>query len=139
MDQLIDRSVAPLGSSSSPKALRIASWVVRVAAALMFVMAGSAKLRGAPEMVGLFTAIGIGQWFRYLTGTLEVAGALLLVVPRLAGVGAVLLACVMLGALATHLFVIGGNPALPITLLAAVVFVAWTERDRLAALVRAGR
>jgi uncharacterized membrane protein len=32
-------------------------------------------------MVGLFDAIGIGQWFRYLTGGLEVLGAVALLVP----------------------------------------------------------
>lgn len=34
------------------------------------------KLAGAPAMVGLFDTIGIGQWFRYLTGSLEVSGRL---------------------------------------------------------------
>ncbi len=45
-------------------------------------MVGFTKLAGNEQMVALFEAIGVGQWFRYLTGSLEVAGAILLVIPR---------------------------------------------------------
>src|SRR5690349_854155 len=48
--------------------LTIALWVVQLGLALMFFMAGGKKLAGDPMMVGLFDTIGIGQWFRYLTG-----------------------------------------------------------------------
>ena len=37
---------------------------------------------GKPEMVALFTAVGFGQWFRYVTGILELTGAVLIMVPR---------------------------------------------------------
>jgi len=47
---------------------------------------------GNPQLVGLFEAIGLGQWLRYLTGTLEVAGAILLLIPRMSGLGALMLA-----------------------------------------------
>ena len=53
----------------------IALWLVQIALAGMFLLAGGSKLLGAPEMVGLFDAIGIGQWFRYLTGFIEVGSA----------------------------------------------------------------
>jgi uncharacterized membrane protein YphA (DoxX/SURF4 family) len=103
--------------------------VLQVAAAAMLGMAGFAKLSGAPEMIALFDAVGVGQWFRYVTGTLEVLGAALLLVPALAGVGALVLAPVMLGAVLTHLFVIGGSPVIPLVLLAVVGFVAFARRD----------
>jgi hypothetical protein len=48
----------------------------------MFLMVGFFKLSGDPRLVGLFDAIGFGQWFRYVTGSLEVLGALLLLIPR---------------------------------------------------------
>ena len=48
-------------------------WVLQIAAAGMFLMVGFLKLSGNPQLVGLFEAIGLGQWFRYLTGSLEVA------------------------------------------------------------------
>ena len=50
----------------------VALWLTQIALAAMFVFAGGLKLTGAPDMVGLFDAIGIGQWFRYVTGSIEV-------------------------------------------------------------------
>jgi uncharacterized membrane protein YphA (DoxX/SURF4 family) len=112
------------------KAGNVALWVLQVAAAAMLGMAGFAKLTGAPEMVGLFDAIGVGQWFRYVTGILEVGGAILLLVPALAGAGALLLAGVMLGAVLTHLFVIGGSPVVPLVLMIVLAVIAYGRRER---------
>ena len=44
--------------------------------ALAFIGAGSTKLAGAAAMVDLFDKVGLGQWFRYFTGVLEVAAPL---------------------------------------------------------------
>jgi putative oxidoreductase len=133
MNEVVGSRLGALPKGGAGKALNVVSWVVQILAALMFLMAGSNKLRGAPEMVGLFETIGIGQWFRYLTGGLEVIGAVLLLVPWLSAYGAALLVPVMIGAVATHLFVIGGNPTMALVLLAAVLFVAWVRRGTLAA------
>ena len=42
--------------------------------------------------------IGIGQWFRYLVGVLEIAGAVGVLIPRLSGLAALGLMCLMAGA-----------------------------------------
>jgi len=118
------------GNYEASKAKNITLWVVQILLAGMFIMAGGSKLGGAEQMVQLYNAIGIGQWFRYVTGFIEVGSALLLFSPKLAGVGAALLASTMVGAIITHLFVIGGNPAMPIALLAGTGFVAWGRKDR---------
>jgi putative oxidoreductase len=110
-------------------------WTLQIAVAGMLLMAGFSKLSGAEQMVGLFDAIGAGQWFRYVTGGLEVLGAGLLVVPAVAGLGATVLATVMAGAVLTHLFVIGGSPLMPIVLLAVLGVVAYARRDRTAGLL----
>jgi putative oxidoreductase len=125
---------APRGSDRG-KVWNVALWVLQVAAAGMFFMAGFSKLTGAEPMVGLFEAVGIGQWFRYLTGGLEVIGAVLLLLPTLAGLGALVLAAVMLGAIATHLFVVGGSPLMPLVLLAVLGVIAFARRDRTARLL----
>jgi uncharacterized membrane protein YphA (DoxX/SURF4 family) len=125
-----------LPSAPSGKALTIALWVVQVGLAAMFFMAGGNKLAGNPMMVGLFDAIGIGQWFRYLTGALEVAGAALLLVPRAAGLGAALLVPVMLGAILTHLTVLHSSPLTPVLLLVGLAFVVWGRRAQIAAFAR---
>ncbi len=125
------RPIYSSGATSGPsRAGTAALWVVSVAAAGMFLMSGGAKLSGGPQMVGLFDAIGIGQWFRYLTGAIEVTGALALFVPSVAAFGAAALAGTMVGAIATHLFIVGGSVAIPVVLLAATSFIAWTRWSR---------
>jgi uncharacterized membrane protein YphA (DoxX/SURF4 family) len=119
-----------LSSSSTGKIMNVVLWILQIAAAGMFLMVGFLKLSGSPQLVGLFEAIGLGQWFRYLTGTLEVAGAILLLIPRTSGLGALMLAGVMAGAVMTHLFVVGGSPLMAIILLAVTTVVAWGRRQR---------
>jgi putative oxidoreductase len=103
----------------------ITLWTVTVVAAGMFALAGTLKLIGVPMEVDLFRAIGLGAWFRYVTGALEVAGAIGLLVPAVAAGAALLLAGVMIGAILTHLFIIGTSPLVPILLLAATLAIAW--------------
>lgn len=110
---------------------RIALWVLQVGLAALFLFSGASKLAGAPAMVALFDAIGIGQWFRAVTGLIEVVSALALLVPALAPFGALLLASTMAGAIVTHLFIVGGSPVLPGVLLLALLVVVWTRRHQL--------
>jgi len=59
----------------------MALWVVQIALAGMFLLAGGSKLLGAPAMVALFNTIGMGQWFRYpFAGTLWGIGAILVAI-----------------------------------------------------------
>src|SRR3954451_20057628 len=116
------------GTAPRSRSANVLLWIGQVVAAGMFLMAGGAKLAGAAPMVAMFATIGIGQWFRYLTGTIEVVSAVLLLIPSLAFFGAAALASTMVGAIFTHLFIIGGNPAVPIVLLATTAAVAWVRR-----------
>ena len=111
------------------RAWPIATWVIRGLLAVAFAAAGLAKLAGADPMVQVFDQIGIGQWFRYVTGLVEVTGAVLIVTPAFGLLGALVLGCTMVGAVLTHLVLIGGSPvpALVLGLLAAVV--AYRLRD----------
>lgn len=113
----------------------IALWGLQVGLATLFLLGGGSKLAGAPAMVALFEAIGIGQWFRYVTGLIEVVSAVGLLVPALAPFGALLLASTMVGAIATHLFIVGGSPALPGVLLLALSVVVWARREQLSAVL----
>jgi putative oxidoreductase len=119
-----------LESGSTGKIMNVGLWILQIGAAGMFLMVGFFKVTGDPQMVGLFDAIGLGQWFRYVTGSLEVLGGVLLLIPRLSGLGALLLMGVMIGAVPTHLFVVGGSPLLAITLLIVTGIVAWGRRQR---------
>jgi putative oxidoreductase len=117
-------------SNSTAKIINVVLWVLQIGAAGMFLMVGFLKLKGDPQLVGVFKAIGLGQWFRYLTGTLEVAGAILLLIPRTSGLGALLLVAVMVGAVVTHVFIVGGSPLMAIILLVVTSIVAWGRRHR---------
>ena len=104
-------------------------WALQIVSAIVFLMAGGSKLAGVPMMVQMFGVIGIGQWFRYVTGTIEVVSAVLLLIPSVAAYGAAALAVTMIGAIVTHLFIVGGSPLMPIVLLASTVTIVWARRS----------
>ena len=116
-------------SSTARRAGIALVWALQVGSAAMFLFAGGLKLAGVPLMVHEFGIIGLGQWFRYFTGGLEIISAVLLLVPSVAFFGALALAATMVGAIFTHLFIIGGSPAVPIVLLASTAAIAWARRD----------
>jgi putative oxidoreductase len=123
----------PVAPAASPgRVARVALWLVQAAVAGMFLFAGGLKLAGAPAMVALFDAIGVGQWFRDVTGSIEVVSGLALLVPSLAPFGALLLAPTMVCAIATHLFIVGGSPMPATVLLAGSLAIAWARRGQLA-------
>jgi putative oxidoreductase len=113
----------------SSKRRTVGLWILRVLLAAAFLAAGSAKLAGVQTMVDVFEKVGLGQWFRFVTGVLEVSGAILLLIPRLTFYGAALLLLVSVGAVTAHLTVLGGNPAPALILLVLTAVTAWLTRD----------
>src|ERR1700724_2757400 len=98
-------------STVSGKGRVVTLWILSGLVALTFLAAGGGKLAGTAVMVEMFDKVGLGQWFRYFTALLEVAGAIGLLMPRYAFYGAVLLAIVMGGAIIAHVAGLGGSPA----------------------------
>src|SRR5262249_60535791 len=93
-----DNSVVALPEESQPsKALNVTLWVLQALAAAAFLMAGGTKLAGAEMHVAMFEKIGLGQWLRYFTGSVEVICAVLLLLPKTAGIGAALLGAYVTG------------------------------------------
>src|SRR5258708_4264006 len=115
-------------ATGQKKGKMITLWLLRVVVGLAFLAAGGSKLAGAPAMVAMFAKIGFGQWFRILTGLLEVAGAIGLFVPRFAVYAASMLAVVMVGAIGFHLTRLGGNPVPPIVLLLLAILIVWLSK-----------
>ncbi len=113
------------------RAALIALWLMQVALAAMFLMAGGSKLAGAPAMVSLFDAVGVGQWFRYVTGVVEVVSGIALLVPAAAVFGAILLIPTMIGAIITNLLIVHVSPGMPLVLLLGAATVAWVRRRQL--------
>ncbi len=119
---------------STPRVRTAAAWGLQILLAAAFLAAGVSKIMGVPAMVALFDGIGVGQWFRYVMGLVEVGGALLLLIPGLAAAGAALLAATMAGAVLTHLFVVGGSAVPALVLLVLNLVVLTLRRDQAAAL-----
>ena len=115
---------------------RIGAWALQGLVAAAFLAAGSAKLAGVPFMVDLFQQIGLGQWFRVVTGAVEVTGAVALLIPGLASIGALWLGGTMVGAVATHLFVLHTSPVPAIVLGLLNAVVVYLRRDELVALLQ---
>lgn len=117
---------APQGRS---RGLNIALWVLQVVTAVAFVMSAFAKFSGSPQAVGVFQAMGSGDWLVYLVGALELVGAIGLLIPRLCGLAATAFVALMVGALVTHAVV--GGPALPAAVLLILsAILAWALRHR---------
>ncbi len=121
------------------RALTVGLWIVQGVLAFQFAGAGVMKLMGAPEMVTLFADIGAGQGLRYVVGALEVAGAVGLLVPRLAGLAALGLVGLMLGATFTNIVVIDASPVLPLVLAVAAAVVVRARWSQIVALLRSRR
>ena len=114
--------------AATGRPLDLLLWCVQAFLALVFVGASWAKLMGQPEMVALFTAVGLGQWLRYVTGILELTGAVLIMLPQTRRMGAALLATVMLGALTAHLFILHVSLTTPGILFLLSGLVVWGRR-----------
>jgi len=116
----------PLVASGKGRLLTL--WILSALVALTFVGAGAAKLAGAAVMVDLFAKVGLGQWFRYVTGLLEVAAGIGLLISRYAFYAAALLAMVMVGAFIAHVTVLGSSPAAPIVLFVLTGIIAYLRK-----------
>jgi uncharacterized membrane protein YphA (DoxX/SURF4 family) len=114
--------------AGSGKGRLITLWILSGLVALAFMAAGASKLAGAAAMVEVFTKVGLGQWFRYFTGILEVAAGIGLLIPRYAFYAAVLLAIVMVGAIIAHVTALGSSPAVPVVLFVFTGLIAYLRK-----------
>jgi len=87
--------------------LLVASWICRIAAAVILLQTLYFKFTGAEESVYIFTQVGLEPWGRYASGVAELFAAVLLLVPRTAWLGAFIAAGVMVGAIGSHLTKLG--------------------------------
>jgi putative oxidoreductase len=108
----------------------IGFWVLKLLLAGLFLWAGGAKLAGVPAMVEVFEQVGFGQWFRYVTGALEVGGAALLLWPPTVFYGALLLALVSIGAIWAQIFVLHEDVIHAIIVAAVLSAISWTHRKQ---------
>src|SRR5271156_6874171 len=89
------------------KKQKIASWLVRLTAAVILLQTLFFKFTGAPESIYIFTKVGMEPWGRYGSGVVELIASILLLSSCYCWLGAVLALGVMSGAIMSHLTVLG--------------------------------
>ncbi|MGW3242909.1 DoxX family protein [Streptomyces sp. NPDC001070] len=109
-----------------------AVWTLQILLALFFAIASATpKLIAHSSAVESFDTIGYGNWFMYLIGALELAGAIGLLVPRLAGIAAVAFIGLMAGAFTFQIVYFDGeNAATPVVIAALMGVIAWRRLRR---------
>ena len=115
---------------------KIISWIGQIIAAVILSQSLFFKLSGAPEAVHIFTVLGVEPWGRIGIAVFELATVIMLLTPRGAATGAVLAIGLMIGAVGSHLFVLGVDLqgdggtlfAMAWVVLAAASAVAWVRR-----------
>lgn len=128
-----------MGQSSFTGGKRWISWIAQLVAVAILGQTLYFKFSGAPEAVALFTRLGVEPWGRFATGGLEALAVLLLLSPRLAVFGGLLATGLMLGAIVSHLTVlgisVGGDGGLLFSMAWVVLLcgllVLWLRREQL--------
>jgi uncharacterized membrane protein YphA (DoxX/SURF4 family) len=81
--------------------------VLRLVAAGVLLQTLYFKFTGAPESVFIFTTLGVEPWGRWFSGLSELVASLLLLIPSTQVLGAAMALCIMFGALASHILILG--------------------------------
>ena len=90
--------------------MKVASWVLSLVAALIYLQTLFFKFTGSPESVFIFEKLAgpdLEPFARIGTGLVELVTALLLIVPKTRVYGAILSIAVIAGAIMSHFAVLG--------------------------------
>jgi len=106
---------------------KVLSWALRITAAVILLQTLFFKFTAAPESVYIFTKVGAEPWGRIGSGVVELIAAILTLSPRYNWLGSLMAVGVMVGAILSHLTLLGievqGDKGL-LFALALIVFVA---------------
>ncbi len=110
----------------------LALGALSLALGLLFIVLGVMKF-GHPGTLEAFARYGLPDWFRLTLGVAEVAGGVLLLLPRTGAYGACLL-CVVVIVVAINLRLFAGVrfPLRPVALLVLLLVVGYLRRPGLA-------
>jgi len=89
------------------KFLNILEWIFRIGIAVIFIQSLYFKFTSDPQSVELFSKLGVEPWGRYGTGVIELISSVLLFIPKRVWIGAGLALGTMMGAIFSHLTVLG--------------------------------
>jgi uncharacterized membrane protein len=105
-------------------------WTLQIVLGLFFIFAsGLPELFGEATAVHVFQQIGWGEWFRYVTGVVEISGGIGLMIPRLTRAAAAGLTTTTICAAATQIFLLHAPATAIFPLILAVIF-GWIVTQR---------
>lgn len=87
----------------------VISWVLRLTVAIILLQTLYYKFTGHPESVHIFSALGVEPWGRITLGIVELITAILILIPKTKILGIFNSFGIILGAIFSHLLVIGVN------------------------------
>ena len=89
------------------KSKNLLLWTCRIVAAVIMVQTLYYKFTAAPESKYIFSQVGMEPEGRIATGIAELIAAVLIVIPKTSLIGATLDVIIMIGAIATHVGILG--------------------------------
>jgi uncharacterized membrane protein YphA (DoxX/SURF4 family) len=87
--------------------LSVVSWLLRLVVAVILLQTLYFKFSGAEESIYIFSTLGMQPYGRIGSGIAELIAAILILFPRTTLLGAIIGCGVMIGAILSHLFVLG--------------------------------
>ena len=93
--------------STLTKGQKIVSWIAQLVVAGILIQTLFFKFTGAPESIYIFETLGMEPAGRIGSGIAELIAGVLLLIPATAALGALLACGVILGAIGSHLTVLG--------------------------------
>lgn len=82
-------------------------WIVKLIAVVILVQTLYFKFTGAEESVYIFQTLGVDPYGRIGSGIVELIASILILIPRTTLLGAFLALGTMMGAIFSHIFVLG--------------------------------
>ena len=82
-------------------------WIVKLIAVVILVQTLYFKFTGADESVYIFQTLGVEPYGRIGSGIVELIASILILIPRTTLLGALLSLGTMMGAIFSHIFVLG--------------------------------
>ena len=85
----------------------VVSWIAQIVTAIILGQTLFFKFSAAPESIYIFETLGMEPFGRLATGVAELVAVVLLLIPRLAGLGGLLTMGILSGAILSHLTILG--------------------------------
>lgn len=124
--------------------MKTLTWIVRIVTAAILLQTLFFKFTGAEESVYIFSTLGMEPYGRIGSGIVELIASILILIPRTTLLGAILALGTMMGAIFSHIFVLGitvkddGGTlfALAIITLICCLILVYSQKNKIPDLLR---